>query len=104
METKISFQECPNSPVKVTLPSGVYEISESTKSSLDSDQSSDEFIYNRSDRCIILNFKWETPQYYLDQSSKSKTLIIRFKIKAAYVRLEPKNLEYISEIKFKIQN
>ena len=51
-----------------------------------------EYIYSKSDRCIVLKF-------YYGESNKD---ILRFKIKAEYVRLEnSKTIIYGVELKFK---
>lgn len=94
-ETKISFAECSKSGLDVKLPTGTYEISENY-SSIENKSSNDEFIFNKSDRCIILKFKLE------ENFVKKDNYILRFKIIAEYLRLENKTIEYISEIKFKI--
>jgi hypothetical protein len=97
-ETKIAFDESTDSEVKAVLPKGVYEISDSYSDS-ENKIAPDEFVFSKTDRCLILNFK-------LDESFKNlrrrEFYILRFKVKAEYVRLEPKNIEYISELKFKI--
>lgn len=95
-ETSISFKNVEDSPMKVTLPEFVYEVSESLTSSDSKTDSSekDMAIYNKSDRCVILYFKTE-PQL-------PGTHIFKFKIVAEYVRLEPKTIEYIMEIKYKL--
>jgi hypothetical protein len=96
-ETKISFEECLDSPYKVNLPTGVYELSEIMGNNLDVKSYQKEFIFSKTDRCIILNFRWENISDIFENTKK-----IRFKIKAEYIRLEAKNIEYLMEIKFKI--
>jgi hypothetical protein len=97
-----------DSPVKVILPVGEYEISGGSESE------SNEYIYSKSDRWIVLNFKWEelsgglentnttAINSSIDRTDKIKFIKLRFRIKAEYVRLETKKMEYITEIKFKI--
>lgn len=97
-DTKISFEECPDSPVKLVLPKGVFEISENFDYNDNiNDLTNKEFIFSKTDRCVILNFKYD-----LEGNYDMTNLIMRFKIKAEYFRLEVKSLEYINQIKFKI--
>lgn len=94
-ESKISFEECQDSPIFVNIPKGVYEISDSSTGLTDSDN---EYVHSRSDRCVIIRF-------FLDSKTLLKqntTYIMKFKLKAEYLRLEVKHLEYLMEIKFKI--
>jgi hypothetical protein len=93
-ETKISFAQCSKSSIGVKLPTGTYEISENY-SGVENKNSIDEFVFNKSDRCIILKFKLE------ENYVKRDHYILRFKIIAEYLRLDNKTIEYISEIKFK---
>lgn len=110
-ETKISFEELADSPIKIVVPTGTYEISESLSSFSDTKcqekTDTDPFIYSKSDRCVILNFKWENTeeiQKLIENSNNENnvSMVIRFKIKADYYRLEQKSLCYNMEIKFKI--
>lgn len=58
-----------------------------------------EYIHSKSDRSIILNFKWEDNTVFFEEN---KYILLRFQINAEYVRLDTKNLDYLMEIKFKI--
>ena len=70
------------------IPTGVYELSENSK-----DIPDDEFIVNKSDRCVILKFAWK---------ETSNTNVLKFIVKAEYTRLEiTKTIKYALEIKFK---
>lgn len=96
-ETIIAFEECIDSEVKVLLPTGVYEMSDNYNNP-EKKLNQDQFIFSKSDRCLILKFKFDESFKNL----KKDFYILRFKVKAEYVRLEAKHIEYISEIKFKI--
>jgi len=89
-ETKIHFNECEYSPTKVFLPNGSYDITEST----DTKVKEDEFIYNKGDRMIILNFKY-------DGENSGENTVIRFFVNAEYDRLTTNKIDYLVEVKFK---
>lgn len=95
-ETKISFEECESSPHKVLLPPGNYTVSEGN-------ETIGEYVTGKSDKWIILNFKWETnPSFKEMLQDKENFIILRFRIHAEYVRLvEESKLSYVTEIKFK---
>jgi hypothetical protein len=80
------------------LPTGIYDISESTISEKDTKMTTNEFIYSKTDRCIVLNFKWKPKTDILINDY----VTLRFNIKAEYFRLENKHLEYVTELKFKV--
>jgi hypothetical protein len=68
----------------------------SDKSAIDD---KNEFVLQKGDRLIILLFR-----YVLDPNDTNNIhAIIRFNIKAEYVRLDPKKIEYKVEIKLKIK-
>lgn len=89
-ETKIHFNQCDESPTKVTLPSGSYDITESS----DNKETTDEFIFSKGDRMIILNFKYEG-------ENLQENTVIRFFVNAEYDRLTTNKIDYLVEIKFK---
>jgi len=89
-ETKISFKKCEDFGSNVILPTGTYEISENTDNTTDTD----EFVYYKADRVIVMNFAF-TPD-----TSRDCT-IIKFIIKAEYDRLVLTHIEYAVEIKLK---
>jgi hypothetical protein len=94
-ESKISFETCPDSPVLLNIPKGMFEINDSSTGLKDTDN---EYVYSRSDRCIVIRF-------FLDSKvvlKPNNTYLMRIKIKAEYLRLENKQLDYVLEIKFKI--
>ena len=95
-ETKISFIECEESKTKVVLPTGSYDIKHDSVN--DKNVETNEFIFSKGDKNIILNFKYELGDEQKDQEFG----LIKFKINAEYTRLKPNIIEYFVEIKFKI--
>jgi hypothetical protein len=94
-ESKIFFEECQDSPIFVNIPKGVFEISDSSAGLKDSDN---EYVHSRSDRCIVIRFFVDSKLVLKANNSYS----IKFRLKAEYLRLEIKQLDYIVEVKFKI--
>ena len=81
------------------LPSGVYDVSDRLNNDKSITDDKNEFILQKGDRLIILLFR-----YVIDQKNLNDThAILRFNVKAEYVRLETKKIEYKVEIKLKLK-
>jgi len=94
-ESKISFEECSDSPVAVNIPKGVFELADSSAGLKESDN---EYVHSRSDRCLLIRF-------FLDKNlilKQNTSYIIKIKVIAEYLRLDVKQLEYLMELKFEI--
>lgn len=94
-ESKISFEACADSPLGIEIPKGVFEISDSSGGLKETDN---EFVVSRSDRCVILKCLFDPKETI----TSNNFYIMRIKVKAEYLRLENKQLDYVLEIKFKI--
>ena len=81
------------------LPSGSYDVSDRLNNDKSVTEDKNEFVLQKGDRLIILLFRYVTDQ----KNANDTHAIIRFNIKAEYVRLESKKIDYKVEIKLKLK-
>ena len=78
-ESKISFEACADSPLALDIPKGMFEINDSSGGLKETDN---EFVYSRSDRCVVLRFSFDSKAAI----TPNNFFIMRIKVKAEYLK------------------